>query len=190
MSKYAAKALPDKRASIKDFKERISINFPSKGSTTTPAHPNRDFKFVDYAPTIFHRLRNLFGIKSEDYLVKKNPLFLLACFKHCSLFKLSLTADYRLSEIISPGKSKSFFYFSYDMNFMLKTINLEEKHFLKKILPYYYEVFFCFSSFFLMRHIFIRVVKSMFTRTLTHSSSSFWASTLSNQTRVRREHSW
>jgi 1-phosphatidylinositol-4-phosphate 5-kinase len=55
------------------------------GSHTTPAHSNRDFVFTDYMPNVFRRIRGLFGIDPTDYL-------------------LSLTAEYQLSEIISPGK--------------------------------------------------------------------------------------
>ena len=71
----------------------VREKYPSRGSQTTPAHSNRDFTFYDFCPSVFRRIRALFGIDAADYL-------------------LSLTAEYQLSEIISPGKSKSFFYFS------------------------------------------------------------------------------
>ncbi len=76
--------------------------------------------FIDYMPNVFRRIRSLMGIDPTDYL-------------------LSLTAEYQLSEIISPGKSKSFFYFSWDMKYMLKTLFPFEADFLKKILRHYYE---------------------------------------------------
>jgi 1-phosphatidylinositol-4-phosphate 5-kinase len=94
---------------------------PSRGTNITPAHPCRDFKFRDYAPFVFRLLRDKFSIDSADYLI-------------------SLTGDYILSEIVSPGKSGSFFYFSHDTRFMLKTITNFETKFLKKILPSYYQV--------------------------------------------------
>ena len=52
---------------------------------------------------------------------------------------MSLTGDYVLSEIVSPGKSGSFFYFSHDTKYMLKTITPSEKEFLKKILRGYHQ---------------------------------------------------
>lgn len=39
-----------------------------------------------------------------------------------------------LSELVTSGKSGSFFYYSKDGNFMLKTISRNEFHFIKKIL--------------------------------------------------------
>jgi hypothetical protein len=54
--------------------------------------------------------------------------------------QISLTGDYILSELVSPGQSGQFFYFSYDLRFMLKTITRGEAKFLKAILPKYYNV--------------------------------------------------
>lgn len=80
-----------------------------------------DFKFKDYAPSVFRELREQhFGLDPADYL-------------------LSLTAKYILSELGSPGKSGSFFYFSRDYRFIIKTIHHTEHKFLRKILKQYYE---------------------------------------------------
>ena len=54
-------------------------------------------------------------------------------------YLLSLTAKYILSELGSPGKSGSFFYFSRDYRFIIKTIHHTEHKFLRKILPEYYQ---------------------------------------------------
>lgn len=53
-------------------------------------------------------------------------------------YPLSLTAKYILSELGSPGKSGSFFYFSRDYRFIIKTIHHNEHKFLRRILPQYY----------------------------------------------------
>lgn len=45
-----------------------------------------------------------------------------------------------LSEKISDGKSGSFFFYSHDGKFLVKTIHDSEKNTLKQILPYYYAV--------------------------------------------------
>lgn len=52
---------------------------------------------------------------------------------------MSLTGDYVLSEVGSPGKSGSFFYYSYDMRFVVKTISKGEATFLRSILQQYYK---------------------------------------------------
>jgi 1-phosphatidylinositol-4-phosphate 5-kinase len=79
-----------------------------------------DFKFKDYAPWVFRELREYFCLDPSDYLV-------------------SLTAKYILSELGSPGKSGSFFYFSRDYRFIIKTIRHSEHKFLRKILKEYHE---------------------------------------------------
>ena len=80
-----------------------------------------DFKFKDYAPWVFRELReDHFQLDPADYL-------------------LCLTAKYILSELGSPGKSGSFFYFSRDYRFIIKTIHHSEHKYLRKILKKYYE---------------------------------------------------
>ncbi|KAH6909492.1 hypothetical protein BKA70DRAFT_1474420 [Coprinopsis sp. MPI-PUGE-AT-0042] len=54
-------------------------------------------------------------------------------------YLLSLTAKYILSELGSPGKSGSFFYFSRDYRSIVKTIRHSEHKFLLRILKQYYE---------------------------------------------------
>lgn len=78
-----------------------------------------DFKFKDYAPWVFRHLREIFNIDPADYLI-------------------SLTSKYILSELGSPGKSGSFFYFSRDYKYIIKTIHHAEHFFLRKILRRYY----------------------------------------------------
>ena len=79
-----------------------------------------DFKFKDYAPWVFRELREHFHLDPADYL-------------------LSLTAKYILSELGSPGKSGSFFYFSRDYRFIIKTIRHAEHKFLRRILKDYHQ---------------------------------------------------
>ncbi|KAJ1551686.1 Phosphatidylinositol-4-phosphate 5-kinase, partial [Cladochytrium tenue] len=52
---------------------------------------------------------------------------------------MSLTGKYVLSERGSPGKSGSFFYYSQDYRFIIKTIHRSEHRFLRRILRNYYE---------------------------------------------------
>lgn len=51
---------------------------------------------------------------------------------------MSLTSKYILSELGSPGKSGSFFYFSRDYKYIIKTIHHAEHKLLRRILREYY----------------------------------------------------
>jgi 1-phosphatidylinositol-4-phosphate 5-kinase len=88
------------------------------GNELTPS-AKYDFKFKDYAPWVFRHLRAKFKLDPADYL-------------------MSLTSKYILSELGSPGKSGSFFYFSRDYKYIIKTIHHAEHKFLRKILKEYY----------------------------------------------------
>lgn len=91
----------------------------STGNELTPS-AKYDFKFKDYAPWVFRHLRANFGLDPADYL-------------------MSLTSKYILSELGSPGKSGSFFYFSRDYKYIIKTIHHAEHKFLRRILRDYYD---------------------------------------------------
>lgn len=91
----------------------------SAGNELVPS-AKYDFKFKDYAPWVFRHLRALFRLDPADYL-------------------MSLTGKYILSELGSPGKSGSFFYFSRDYKYIIKTIHHAEHKFLRKILKDYYQ---------------------------------------------------
>ncbi|KAF8921309.1 SAICAR synthase-like protein [Mucidula mucida] len=102
-----------------DFTARHKFSFDIVGNELTPS-AKYDFKFKDYAPWVFRSLReDYFHLDPADYL-------------------LSLTSKYILSELGSPGKSGSFFYFSRDYRFIIKTIRHSEHQFLLGILKQYY----------------------------------------------------
>ncbi|KAI9613517.1 hypothetical protein H4Q26_010124 [Puccinia striiformis f. sp. tritici PST-130] len=101
-----------------DYTARHKFTFDVVGNELTPS-AKYDFKFKDYAPWVFRELREYFKLDPADYL-------------------LSLTAKYILSELGSPGKSGSFFYFSRDYKFIIKTIHSNEKNFLRLILKDYH----------------------------------------------------
>ena len=96
----------------------LTASTASVGNELTPS-TKYDFKFKDYAPWVFRDLREYFYLDPGDYLI-------------------SLTAKYILSELGSPGKSGSFFYFSRDYRFIIKTIRHAEHKFLRSILKEYY----------------------------------------------------
>lgn len=89
------------------------------GNELTPS-AKYDFKFKDYSPWVFRHLRAKFRLDPADYL-------------------MSLTSKYILSELGSPGKSGSFFYFSRDYKYIIKTIHHGEHRFLRKILRDYFK---------------------------------------------------
>ncbi|CAK5268600.1 unnamed protein product [Mycena citricolor] len=102
-----------------DFSARHKYSFDIVGNELTPS-AKYDFKFKDYAPLVFRELReDYFHLDPADYL-------------------LSLTAKYILSELGSPGKSGSFFYFSRDYRFIIKTIRHSEHKFLLSVLKQYH----------------------------------------------------
>ncbi|WYZ43232.1 hypothetical protein EsH8_VI_000931 [Colletotrichum jinshuiense] len=101
-----------------DFEAKQKSTFDIAGNEMVPS-AKYDFKFKDYAPWVFRHLRSLFRLDPADYL-------------------MSLTGKYILSELGSPGKSGSFFYFSRDYKYIIKTIHHAEHKFLRKVLKDYY----------------------------------------------------
>ena len=102
----------------KDFKYSKKLAFDYHGNELTPSSQYA-FKFKDYCPEVFRELRALFGLDPADYLV-------------------SLTSKYILSELNSPGKSGSFFYYSRDYKYIIKTVHHSEHIHLRKHLHEYY----------------------------------------------------
>lgn len=86
--------------------------------------------FYDHAPKIFSNIRKMYGISNQNYLKSLGPENFLG--------NLILTKNRSLRELCSTGKSGSFFYYSYDSKFVLKTISLTEFEFFKNILEDYY----------------------------------------------------
>lgn len=83
------------------------------------SHNGSSFKWKDYSPLVFQRLRQLFGIDNIDYL-------------------LSLTGESALRLLASPGKSGSAFFLSEDDRFLIKTVQQEEMRLLLELIPKYY----------------------------------------------------
>ena len=101
-----------------DFRFTKKLAFDYHGNELTPSSQYA-FKFKDYCPEVFRELRAKFGLDPADYLV-------------------SLTSKYILSELHSPGKSGSFFYYSRDYRYIIKTIHHSEHWHLRKHLQEYH----------------------------------------------------
>jgi 1-phosphatidylinositol-4-phosphate 5-kinase len=83
------------------------------------ASHNDAYEFKAYAPLVFARLRSHVGIDKN-------------------LFLHSVCGNFQYLEFMSNAKSGSFFFFSHDARYLIKTLTIEECHFLVKILPPYY----------------------------------------------------
>jgi len=89
---------------------------------TLHSHGNARYVLLQTTNTqVFRHLRERWGVDPMDYL-------------------LSLCGDFMYLEFISNSKSGQFFFYSHDRRFMIKTISKSESKFLRKILPYYYDV--------------------------------------------------
>ena len=80
------------------------------------------FEFKEYAPTIFLKLRNSWGITQADYMN-------------------SLVSEEMYLDFQSNSKSGQFFFFSDDKTFMIKTLTSQEARWLKGCLSRYYHHF-------------------------------------------------
>ena len=86
--------------------------------------------FFDYAPQIFASIRKTYGIKKDTYSNSLGPDNILGYM---------FNANFQpLAELCSSGKSGSFFYYTSDGKFVLKTISRAEFKFIKKILKQYH----------------------------------------------------
>ena len=111
--------LPARDLTAADFDQKWDGDFLKGGSPDTPAHGNHDFRFRDFSPLVFRQIRERFGVMTEDYL-------------------LSLTSEYVLVEMFTNSKSGSFFFYSADYRFILKTCTKREAAFLIAALPQYH----------------------------------------------------
>jgi 1-phosphatidylinositol-4-phosphate 5-kinase len=97
------------------------IQFPAQSALRISG-----FSFVDLEPSVFSLLRNCYGIDPRVYR---------------GSFKIKNAADIESSgmlEKFTEGKSGSFFYFTRDFKYIVKTVTDEEEKFLQKIAYQYY----------------------------------------------------
>jgi len=101
-----------------DFKYTEKLKIDSSGKILQEGE-KYDFEFKDYAPKVFKKIREFSNINSEDYIK-------------------SISDKFMLLELSSPGKSGSFFYFSPDYRYLIKTVHYNEhRHFFKVLDKYY-----------------------------------------------------
>ncbi|XP_047321480.1 phosphatidylinositol 4-phosphate 5-kinase 1-like [Impatiens glandulifera] len=115
-----ASILRDIKSSDFDPKEKFWTRFPPEGSKITPPHQSTEFRWKDYCPIVFRRLRELFHVDPADYM-------------------LAVCGNDALRELSSPGKSGSVFYLTQDDRFMIKTVKKSEVKVLIKMLHSYFK---------------------------------------------------
>ncbi|CAM9318009.1 unnamed protein product [Pylaiella littoralis] len=114
---------PGSEIGEEEFSQVDKYTFPPAGATgrlPTPSHKlNKTFKFRDYAPKAFKKLRHQFGIEESAYM-------------------LSVAGNYDYLELITNSKSGSFFFYSHDQKYIIKAMKPAEAKFFRKILSKYY----------------------------------------------------
>ncbi|XP_072154169.1 phosphatidylinositol 4-phosphate 5-kinase type-1 alpha isoform X1 [Bemisia tabaci] len=110
---------PERDLLMFDFMTSEITFFPNAGSPHAPAHSHPEFTFKTYAPVAFRYFRDLCDVQQEDFLV--------AC---CS--RPLVPASF------NPTKNGSLFYFTFNDEFIFKTILRKDCEFLQKLLPGYY----------------------------------------------------
>jgi 1-phosphatidylinositol-4-phosphate 5-kinase len=123
----------DEEVHQKEEKERhADPHYQEVRRRKIPFHPSpsnslRHFAFIDIEPTLFGLLRSSYGISSSTYQQS---------------FKIGDDQDVESSgmlEKFTEGKSGSFFYFTRDYRYIIKTITPQEEAFLQKIAYRYYD---------------------------------------------------
>lgn len=86
------RALAEAAAKDQQAPKMLKLSFPGKGSSHTPAHAMRDFKFKDYCSDVFRSIRDRFKIDPTEYL-------------------LCVCGNFQYLEFISNSKSGQFFFY-------------------------------------------------------------------------------
>ena len=100
------------------------IRFPSESSSILGI---TCFSFIDLEPSLFNMLRNCYGVDIHDYRAS---------------FKIKNAAHIErggMLEKFTEGKSGSFFYFTREFKYIIKTVTDKEEKFLQKIAYRYYD---------------------------------------------------
>ena len=87
----------------------------------------KSFTFIDLEPSVFSLLRESCGITPSSYR------------KSFAIKNLADIDGSLMLEKFAEGKSGSFFYFTQDFRFIIKTVNAAEERFLRKIAHRYYK---------------------------------------------------
>jgi len=136
---------------VDDFVKVINTHFPPEGSSkfNTEPHDLDFFKFKDYCPEAFLRLRRYWGISERIYLAE-------------------LCGDRDFIQFISNSKSGQFFYYSNNGRYMIKTLKDGEALQLRRLLPDYYRYMLNNPDSLLVRFVGLHAVKAPSIQRKTH----------------------
>lgn len=114
------------------YRKKLSSEIDWIYTTTTPAKKSvLKFKFIDYAPLVFYKLRNFHGISEERYIKSLGPNQLIN--------SIMSNDNKTLYELCSSGQSGSLFYYTKDRRYMMKTIPEREFDKFRSVLKPYFE---------------------------------------------------
>ncbi|PRP83062.1 hypothetical protein PROFUN_09658 [Planoprotostelium fungivorum] len=111
------------------------------------------YNFIDYAPDVFRQMRQVFEIEDESYLESMEP--------HMFMNNLH-------NQHFSTGRSGSFFVFSPDKRYVLKTLTRREKDLLFSILKRLHEYVQEQPTTFINRIYGLHAVENTFTSEVVH----------------------
>jgi 1-phosphatidylinositol-4-phosphate 5-kinase len=115
------------------FRKKLSSEIDWVYTTSTPGQKQSvlKFKFINYAPLVFYKLRNMNGISEDSYLKSLGPNQLIN--------SIMSNDNQTLYELCSSGQSGSLFYYTKDRRYMLKTIPEREFVKFRSVLQAYYQ---------------------------------------------------
>lgn len=110
-----------------DFRAYDSFSLPSAHSDA----PDAGYHFYDFAPAVFRQLRHAFGVEPYDYALAVSPEQLVGALLFGNLASVAGQ--------VSEGKSGSFFFYTHDGRFLVKTMLKAEFKFMQAsfLQPYY-----------------------------------------------------
>eukprot|EP01117_Protostelium_nocturnum_P016395 TRINITY_DN6491_c0_g1_i1.p1 TRINITY_DN6491_c0_g1~~TRINITY_DN6491_c0_g1_i1.p1 ORF type:complete len:1091 (+),score=342.66 TRINITY_DN6491_c0_g1_i1:185-3457(+) len=109
----------------KDFQLQVPYHLGSVCKSTEEWH------FTDYAPAAFHMIREAFNIEPQHYMFSLGPEKIFG--------NLLMGCLGSLCQMVTTGRSGSFFFRTNDGKYLIKTVSYYEHNFLQQILPSYYE---------------------------------------------------
>ena len=114
----------------KEAMEKVKVNLLA-GSGNEVLGMTKLYKFRDYAPMVFEHVKRLRKVTVKDYIKSLGVQKIVE-----GLLVGNFTS---LDGLLTTGKSGSFFFYSDDGKYLIKTMTKSEFMFLRSILHHYYE---------------------------------------------------
>ena len=114
----------------KEAMEKVKVNLLA-GANSEVMGMKKLYKFRDYAPLVFEHIKRLRKVTVKDYIKSLGVQKIVE-----SLLVGNFSS---LDGLMTTGKSGSFFFYSDDGKYLIKTMTKSEFMFLRSILHHYYE---------------------------------------------------